>query len=201
MGCFSCLESFKKTMAKSTTIWLYKCISLGVMSFPAIRNNFIRVNLSICQMPIQIINHKVNKVTISHRPTTDVSSSSLSFHSDEGITLETSVFESFVRWLNYFLDLVLIIYLSVSLSHRRSTQFLSKLNPISLKWWDFNLYYLPQIPQSKFKAVQSHVLERTLKTLISRCFPEDGGETKQIVTCLFCFIVLLFNVIVCWLPR
>ena len=48
--------------------------------------------------------------------------------SDEGLTLETSVFESFtVANLPY---MWLIIYFSVSLSHRRSTQFLSKLNPL-----------------------------------------------------------------------
>ena len=48
-------------------------------------------------------------------------------HSDEGLTLETSVFESLA-----VANLPLIIYFSVSLSHRRSTQFLLKLNPLCI---------------------------------------------------------------------
>ena len=51
-------------------------------------------------------------------------------HSDEGLMLETSVFKSFTV-ANFTLSILwLIIYFSVSLSHRRSTQFLSKLNPL-----------------------------------------------------------------------
>ena len=42
---------------------------------------------------------------------------------DEGLKLVLSLF---YRWLIYLID----FYFSVSLSHRRSTQFLSKLNPL-----------------------------------------------------------------------
>ena len=52
-------------------------------------------------------------------------------HSDVRLTLDTSVFESFTVANLPLLALWLIIYFSVLLSHRRSTQFLSKLNPLS----------------------------------------------------------------------
>ena len=47
----------------------------------------------------------------------------------EGLTLETLVFEFFNGGEFTLSTLWLIIYLSISLSQRRSTQFLSKLNP------------------------------------------------------------------------
>ena len=52
-------------------------------------------------------------------------------HSDEGLALETSFFESFMVANLPLSTEWLIIYFSVSLSHRRSTQLLSKLNSLS----------------------------------------------------------------------
>ena len=58
---------------------------------------------------------------------------SLLIHSDEGLKLETSVFESFAVANLPLSTLRLIIYFSVSLFHRRSTQFLLKVNSL---WFD-----------------------------------------------------------------
>ena len=86
---------------------------------------------------------------------------------------------------------------------------LSKHDGDVLAWkMNFSHHFLVRPSQEQFPSHKSfinltshnHVLYKTWKMLIPRCFAEDGGETNQIVFCTCSFVVLFINAIVWWRP-